>query len=107
MTAETDFQKSRTMNAEIKEYIDQRDTIVEQKIKLWIMSYVAVQILALLPVIFFLGGIYQNLSASMTILSNQQKVMGSRAEWMRVREVREKELRQWAVTKGFKPTEDN
>lgn len=108
MNTESKFiETSRAMNDDVKNYIDQRDTIVEQRIKLWIMSSVVVQILTLLPVIFFLGGIYQNLNASLTMLSNQQKTMDSRAEWMRVRELREREIRQWAITRGFKPSEGN
>lgn len=94
------------MNEDIKSYIDQRDTIVEQKIKLWIMSSVLAQIALLLPIIFLLGGIYQNLNASASVLAAQQADNSRQTAWMQEREATERELQQWAITKGFKPSQE-
>lgn len=91
------------MNDDIKTYIDQRDTVVEQKIKLWILSSVIAQIMAMLPIIFFLGGIYQNANASLDLLKNQKIVSDSIVARVQNSEERGREMRAWAKTKGFIP----
>ncbi len=91
----------------IKEYIDQRDSAVEQKIKLWIISSVLAQMLTLCPVIFFLGGIYQNANASLQMLSDQQKELAQRGRWMQDRERWEMTMEAWAEAQGFKPPKYN
>lgn len=94
---------SDEMNEDIKSYIDQRDTVVEQRIKLWILSSLIAQVFALAPIIFFLGGIYQNANTSIEILKNQQVVLASRGQWMLSVDQQQLEIRAWAKTKGFIP----
>lgn len=91
------------MNEDIKNYIDQRDTVVEQKIKLWIMSSLIAQVMALAPIIFFLGGIYQNANTSLQLLKAQEIVTNDTAVRVRAIEERDREVRAWAKTKGFIP----
>lgn len=91
------------MNEDIKSYIDQRDTVVEQKIKLWIMSSLIAQVMALAPIIFFLGGIYQNANTSLELLKSQKLVSDDTAIRVRAIEERDREVRAWAKTKGFIP----
>lgn len=93
----------QAMNEDIKNYIDQRDTVVEQKIKLWILSSVIAQVIAMLPIIFFLGGIYQNATASLDLLKNQKVVSDLAAVRIQALEDRQREVRAWAKTKGFIP----
>lgn len=92
-----------SMNEDIKNYIDQRDTVVEQKIKLWILSSVIAQVIAMIPIIFFLGGIYQNANASLALLKEQK--IASDAAGLRIQQLedRQREVRAWAKTKGFIP----
>lgn len=95
------------VNEDIKSYIDQRDTLVEQKIKLWILSSVIAQIatLAVLlgPMIFYLGGIYQNANRSIELLNSQTQYTSSMALRIQGIEDRQREVRAWAKTKGFVP----
>jgi len=91
------------MNEDIKTYIDQRDTVVEQKIKLWILSSLIAQIVTLLPIIFFLGGIYQSANSSLELLKNQQVSADLVLRRLDMIEARQLEMRSWAKTKGFIP----
>lgn len=91
------------MNEDIKSYIDQRDTVVEQKIKLWIMSSLVAQVVALAPIIFFLGGIYQNANASFELLKSQKIASDVMTVRLQAMEDRQREMRAWAKTKGFIP----
>lgn len=91
------------MNEDIKNYIDQRDTVVEQKIKLWILSSVVAQIVALMPIIFFLGGIYQNANRSLEILNSQTEIASRMATRIQDIEERQREARAWMKSKGFIP----
>lgn len=100
-----DAQRSyeQMMNDDMKSYIDQRDTVVEQKIKLWIMSSVLAQVFVFIPVIFLLGGIYSNANSSLAILKEEQAtavVVNNRLDAV---EARQQELRAWAKTEGFRP----
>lgn len=92
-----------SMNEDIKGYIDQRDTVVEQKIKLWIMSSLIAQVMALAPIIFFLGGIYQNANTSLELLKAQKIVGDDTSRRVQMIEDRDREVRAWAKTKGFIP----
>ncbi len=91
------------MNEDIKNYIDQRDTVTEQRIKLWIMSSIIAQVLTLAPIIFFLGGIYQSANTSLELLKAQVVVSELLAKRVTLIEDREHEMRSWAKTKGFRP----
>lgn len=91
------------MNEDIKSYIDQRDTVVEQKIKLWIMSSLIAQVMALAPIIFFLGGIYQNANTSLELLKSQKIASDDITKRVQLIEDRDREVRAWAKTKGFMP----
>ena len=91
------------MNEDIKNYIDQRDTVTEQKIKLWILSSVIAQVMAMLPIIFFLGGIWQNANQSLDLLKTQKIVSDAAVIRIQALEDRQRELRAWAKTKGFIP----
>lgn len=91
------------MQEDIKSYIDQRDTMVEQRIKLWIVTSLLTQIALLLPIIFFLGGIYNSANASIQLLNEQKALSDGSMRRLEQLEVRQRELRAWAVTQGFKP----
>jgi hypothetical protein len=91
------------MNEDIKQYIDQRDTVVEQKIKLWIMSSLIAQVMALAPIIFFLGGIYQNANSSLELLKIQKVGTDDLSRRVTQIEERQREARAWSKTKGFIP----
>lgn len=97
------IQTRAAMNEDIKNYIDHRDTLTEQKIKIWILSAVVAQIISMLPIIFFLGGIWQNANASLDLLKNQKLVTDATLIRVQAIEEREREMRAWAKTKGFIP----
>lgn len=88
---------------ELKEYIDQRDSAVEQRIKLWIFTAILANVLTLVPVIFFLGGIYADGRTAVKLLETQQSELAQRGIWMQDRERWELSVELWAEDKGFKP----
>ncbi len=90
--------------ADIKDYIDERDSLVEERVKSWLTRAVLVQIVALLPVIFFLGGIYQQNGAALKILEQQQAELTRRGNWMSERERWEQAVeQQWPGRSAFNP----
>jgi len=90
------------LSDELKDYINDRDKSVEQRVKFWVVGAALTNVLALLPVIFFLGGIYQNANASLDLLKEQQKELAQRGLWMQDRERFELAVELWAEPKGFK-----
>ncbi len=91
------------LEANLKDYIDNRDAATEQKIKLWVMGAVLAQIAVWIPVVFFIGGIYQSVLASNEQVKVSQKELATYAVWMNDREKWEQAIEQWAEPKGFKP----
>ena len=91
------------LTEELKEYIDQRDTAVEHRIKLWVFGSILTQIIALLPVIFFLGGIYSDGRSAVKMLEEQQNELRQRGTWMQDRERWEMTIEIWAKQNGYEP----
>lgn len=92
-----------TMKSDLERQVDSKIDAAVTKMKFWVISAVATQLLAMLPVIFFLGGIYSTNNAALTILEKQQSVLEQRAAWMNEREKWEQGVEQWATPKGFTP----
>ena len=88
---------------DFKDYVDVRDQHVETRVKYWVVAATLAQIVALIPIIFFLGGIYNNANASLDILKNQQAELVRRGNWMVDRQIWEDRVEQWAVPKGLHP----
>lgn len=94
------------MNAitdELKEYIDQRDNAVEARIKLWIFGAILANVLGMVPVIFFLGGIYADGRTAVELLEAQQAELTQRGVWMQDRERWEMSVEMWARDQGYEP----
>lgn len=93
--------------ARLEEHIDARIAAAisasESKLKLWVIGGVATQLLAVLPIIFFLGGIYNTNATALEMLKKQQTQMEERGRWMSERERWEQSVEQWAEPKGFAP----
>lgn len=87
--------------SELKEYIDIRDKSVELRVKNWVIINVLIQVVCLFPIIFFLGGIYQNASASIDLLKEQQKQLSENNSWRATREQWEYKIETWARSKGY------
>jgi len=92
------------MNEDIKSYIDQRDTVVEQNIKLWILSSAIVQLVALAPIVFFMGGIYQSMDNSVEFAKVQAVQLTAIGRQVERTHLQHQELRKWAAGKGFQGT---
>lgn len=84
--------RDEVMLESVKEYIDSRDSIVEQKIRLWIITSVLVNIVALVPVIFLLGGLYQNGTAALDLLKQDRIDIADSKAWHTHAEKRELKL---------------
>lgn len=93
-----------TIAADIKDYIDERDGLVEERVKAWLVKAVLIQVVSFIPVIFFLGGIYFQNNAALELLRNQQRVIETRGKWMSDRERWEQAVeQQWPGPRQFSP----
>ena len=89
--------------ADLKAFVVERDNAVETRMKLWVIGATLTQVLALVPVIFFLGGIYSKIDASLDLQNQQQTELNKRGEWMQERQRWEDSVEMWAVPKGYVP----
>ena len=92
-----------SLKAEIDRQMDAKIDAAVTKMKFWVISAVLTQIAAMLPVIFFLGGIYSTNAAALSILEKQQGELERRGAWMNEREKWEQSVEGWAGPKGFVP----
>lgn len=90
-----------TLNDTDTVFIKQLDLDVERRIKFWIVSAVLAQVITLLPVIFFLGGIYSDGRVALNMLQEQQMELARRGNWIQDREKWEMAMENWATPKGF------
>ncbi len=80
----------------LKQFVHDQDKLLESRLKLWIMSAVIMQVVPLVAIAFFLGGIYQNLNSSMAVVQAQQTELVRQAKWMDKRERWEADIELWA-----------
>lgn len=83
--------------------IDEKVSAAETRLKYWVVVAVLTQLVAMLPIIFFLGGIYSTNNTSLSILQRQQAMLEKRGQWMQQRERWEQSVESWATPKGFAP----
>ena len=93
----------RQLEERIDAKIDTKIDAAVTKMKFWVISAVLTQIVAMLPVIFFLGGIYNTNATALDMLRKQQAVIEKRGEWMNQRERWEQSIEMWAEPKGYAP----
>lgn len=77
-----DLQK---LKEDLQDHVATQDKILEGKLKMWIMSAVVLQIVPLVTIAFFIGGIYQSLNSSMSLVKEQQRELTARGQWMQER----------------------
>lgn len=88
---------------DIKQYIDERDAMVEERVKGWLIRAVLAQLVTMLPVIFFLGGIYAQNAAALDLLKAQQSELAQSGRWMDERERWEQAVEQQWPGGVFQP----
>ena len=93
----------RQLEERIDAKIDNKIDAAVTKMKFWVISAVLTQIVAMSPVIFFLGGIYNTNSAALDMLRKQQVLLEKRGEWMSERERWEQSVELWAEPRGYQP----
>ena len=93
----------RQLEARIDAKIDSKIDAAVTKMKFWVISAVLTQIVAMSPVIFFLGGIYNTNNTALDLLRKQQSVIEKRGDWMNEREKWEQSMELWAGPKGYEP----
>lgn len=92
-----------TLTDEIKEFIKERDSSVETRVKFWVVAAALSHVIALIPIIFFLGGIYANANASLKLLNDARVQLSRNSAWMHEREKWEIAVEAWAKPQGFTP----
>jgi hypothetical protein len=65
------------LEASLKEHVQTQDKLVEGRLKLWIMTAIVAQLIPLVTIAFFIGGIYENMSVSAKLLAAQTVAMDS------------------------------
>ena len=90
-----------TLKADIERDIERKIDAAVTKMKFWVISAVLTQVAAMLPVIFFLGGIYTTNTAALDSIRKLQTVLEQRGAWMSERERFEQAVEQWAEPKGY------
>lgn len=95
------------LTSEDKEFIKAEDNATEQRLKLWIFGAMMANVIAVIPIIFFLGGIYSDGRAAVQMLAKQEQELGSRSRWMQRREAFELSVEMWARDKGYEPLRYN
>lgn len=80
----------------LKQFVHDQDKLLESRLKLWIMSAVIMQVVPLVAIAFFLGGIWQNLNANIAVIQSQQSTLAAQAKWNDHRERWEHDVEVWA-----------
>ena len=93
----------RLLEKRIDAKIDAKIDAAVTKMKFWVISAVLTQIVAMSPVIFFLGGIYNTNTTALEMLRKQQALLEKRGDWMNERERWEQSMEMWAEPKGYQP----
>lgn len=94
---------SPEFNQHVDKRIDERVDTAIAKLKLWLFGSLLANVACLLPIIFFLGGIYSTNSSALQNLEKQQAVIAARGDWMAERESWEQAVEIWAGPQGFRP----
>lgn len=85
------MQDLEELEGRIREHVAAQDKMLESRLKMWIMSAIVLQIIPLVTIAFFIGGIYQNLNSSIALIQTQQQQLAANARWMQNR-------RQWELS---------
>lgn len=81
----------------LNRHVETQDKLLESRLKLWIASAVIMQVVPLITIAFFIGGIYQNMSSSIALLSQQQNELNARGKWMEDRQRWELAVEIWGA----------
>lgn len=87
----------RQLKEELQEHVQTQDLLLESKLKMWIMSAVVLQVVPLITIAFFIGGIYQSLSSSMSVVQQQQSDIRASRDWMQERAQWELSVEIWGA----------
>ena len=89
------------LKKDLEHDIDTKIDSAVTRMKFWVISAVLTQVVALLPVIFFLGGIYNSNNQALDLMRKQQSMLEQRGVWMSERERWEQSIETWAEPKGY------
>lgn len=103
------MQDLKQLEEDLKIHAETQDALLEGRLKMWIMSAIVIQVIPLITIAFFIGGIYQNLNASMALVQTQQQELAANARWMQERAQWELSVELWAVSQKppFRPPRAN
>lgn len=87
----------KQLKDELQEHVQTQDLLLESKLKMWIMSAVVLQVVPLITIAFFIGGIYQSLSSSMSMVQQQQNDIRASRDWMQERAQWELSVEIWGA----------
>ncbi len=82
----------------IKQFVHDQDKLLESRLKIWIMTAVIMQVVPLVAIAFFLGGIWQNLNANILVIQSQQTQLEAQTKWNDHVERWQHDVGMWAST---------
>lgn len=93
------------MEARIKQHAELQDRALEAHLKVWILSAILVHLIPLISIAFFLGGIYNDMSATKLLIEQQKTAATTQQVWMEERRRWELSMELWAAQQKppFKP----
>ena len=81
----------------LNRHVETQDKLLESRLKLWIASAVIMQVVPLITIAFFIGGIYQNMNSSIALIQQQQNELTARGKWMEDRQRWELAVEIWGA----------
>ena len=84
------MQDLEELETRLKSHVETQDKLLEGKLKMWIMSAIIINVIPLVTIAFFIGGIYQSLNTSIKSSQDQAQQLAANERWMQ-------ERRQWEL----------
>lgn len=94
--------EERHLLAQVDKRIEEKIGASESRLKLWVFGGVVTQLLAMVPIIFFLGGIYSTNTQTLALIQKQQDTLDRQLTWRQQREKWEQAVEAWGEPKGLK-----
>lgn len=93
------------MESRLKQHAETQDRALEAHLKVWILSAILVHLIPLISIAFFLGGIYNDMSATKLLIEQQKTAAITQQAWMEERRRWELSMELWAAQQKppFKP----
>ena len=93
------------MENRLKSHAETQDRALEAHLKVWILSALVAHLVPLISIAFFLGGIYNDMNDTKSLIAEQRVAAAEQRVWMEERRRWELSIELWAAQQKppFKP----